>query len=1232
MRLAGTAKAGFYPLPEMMIPPILSTISRMNGERTSKILDPGCGEGVALTGIARGANLLPFGCELHEQRASYAADAVKVIENTTSASVINDDYRNIRTERKSFTVLYLNPPYDFDKESGREEYTWLKAMRPYLAEGGLLIWIVPERILGDRLVQRYLASWFTDLLAYRFVGDTYNAYKQVVIYGTVRKVALRADVTVTRNLRQLATLHADLPEHPTFVKPLFDLSYVEESKKFWFFGMSPNPEAVIAEVKGHGIETRPEYRTYLSPAPKIELDPLTPMKIGHIASTIAAGHINNKELMTDKGRILIKGSVYNEQVVAEISTSSTESTHKTKTVTVHDPRSVITTIDEKGEIGVLKNSSLASFLKDNIIKVTELLKELYPPRYMFKLGKWKKYLKGVNPRRIPNTNRTGLLPAQKHSAAAICQQWEEHDDAILVGQVGTGKTVISVSAAYAQWHKNNNRDHFIVMCPPHLVNKWIREVLATWPDSMAMGIYSVTDVDRFFRTQGPIFGIVKSTAASLGDGWTHRINYFGPMVLDYVDKKTKPYEIVKSSKLYDRMIEDYNESVEGTPERKKVAKQFSFSRITCPTCGKAVTVADRKHKDAFLPVQLSDFKNIKHSCRHCNTPLWQDERKTKGRYPIATYIKRHYRRMIDITIVDEAHQYKGDSDRGEAYARMVAASKKFLIMTGTIYGGKASTLFLLLYRLSAGFREHWTDFTASEKGRIMAKAWETEYGVTEYTSTESDDISSKSTGASRTRTTSREIPGSSPAMLPWLLNRSIFVSLKDMGIALPKFSEHVIEVEMDAQMKLQYDKLYSRLSEELSKRLIRGDRSLLGKYIASLMFWPDAPWRAKEVYLPNEEEPLVSIPGTGQPLGIAPKESQILELIKDEIDNGRNCLLVLGQTNTLDIQPQWKAFLAQHNIHAAILKGTPAKREAWIRKAEKDNVQVIISHPKKVETGLDILSYPTIIWMAPDFSIYTVIQASGRAYRLGQTNDCKVYHFAYTDTIQGQALKLIIAKAAAAKRVNGDTIESDDLADLDKLASSSIENELAKLMRSGVEQKAKMVQINLDYEMVSDGIFTGHFTDCESPTEAKKLFRELAKANHPDKGGQVDGETVKVESLQDLFERANKAFAEESAYTSEESITDDEDPEYVVEDQEPTPVDENTEELNGIKYTWTKARIVHTPAGVVAQVIEKPEVVEVVEVIDVEPNEPERLVFGKSKITVSKRKPAKVNAAQMSLF
>ncbi len=44
----------------------------------------------------------------------------------------------------------------------------------------------------------------------------------------------------------------------------------------------------------------------------------------------------------------------------------------------------------------------------------------------------------------------------------------------------------------------------------------------------------------------------------------------------------------------------------------------------------------------------------------------------------------------------------------------------------------------------------------------------------------------KLSGKERENVRVKELPGSSPAMLPWLINRTVFVSLRDLGYALPK--------------------------------------------------------------------------------------------------------------------------------------------------------------------------------------------------------------------------------------------------------------------------------------------------------------------------------------------------------------------------------------------------------------------------------------------------------------
>ena len=1202
MRLSGQEKGGFYPLPPVMNRYIISTISRNNANSSGKILDPGCGEGVALTDLASKLNYIPYGCELHEDRANTA----KILVGTqfgedAAAHIIQDDMLNINTQRGAFHILYLNPPYDYDKESGREEYRWLKKLRPLLAPGGLLIWIIPERILSDKNVQKYVSAWFDDPVAYRFVNESYELFKQVVFYGIARKTAQRPNPLRLRALRQLAKLGKDLPQHPHFTMPLYELKDIRLPHKFWFRGLIPSIEAVKEELFNHGARTRHDYISSLKPRPLVHLDPLTTMKVGHIASTIAAGHINNELIHASSGDVLIKGSVYAEPIISVSSEQDGKKT-RTKVTTIKDPRSVITTISENGEIQVLRNDKLARFLRSNLAMVTDKIKSLYPPRYRFKLEKWAKHLKGVNRRRIPNTNRIGLLPAQKHATAAVNVQWETRDGAILVGQLGTGKTIMAIAAAYAQYSKNPNRDHFLVMCPPHLVKKWIREIGLTWPQAKAMALVKVKDVDRFFATEGPIFAVLKSTSAAIGSGWSHRFWFSGPMGKKRPKKGERPVYYNMSDK-----VKDAYYAPESDPDFFAKKAWLNKKQIKCPSCWSPITVQDKKNKNAELPASFADFNGKQLFCQKCGHALWQDDRRGKnGRYPLATYIKRHYGRgkMIDVAIIDEAHQYKGESSsRGHAYARIILSSRKYLAMTGTIYGGKVSTLFYLLFRLSKEFRRNWIDATKDNQQRMMRKEWIDEYGVMQVTETSTEDTSSASTGTKSSHRNETEVAGSSPAMLPWLLNRSVFVSLTDMGMALPSYKEIVVEVDMDEDMHIQYNHLYTALSTALAARLIRGDRSMLSKYLYALLFFPDAAFRPKAVYEPNSEEPLVSVPGTGKAVGEHPKEAAILELIQDELANGRKCLLMVEQTSKLDIQPQWQDFLTHNMISSAILRGDPSTREAWIKKQGRLGTQVLISHPRRVETGLDILEYPTIIWMAPNFSIYTVMQASGRAYRLGQSKDCKVYFFAYTNTLQHQALRLVITKAAAAKRVNGDVIASDDLADLDSRASDSIESALCKMIVEGVQTDTHLTEIDLDYEQVADSIFTGHFEECDTKEEAKKLYHKLVKETHPDVA-----ENMKIMSLADQFAKVNEAFAQESSYIGEESIMDDEDPDFIEDQPEPEP---EPEKLNA--HVLIKGKLVPEPPDI----------------------KPERLVFGKSVIKVTKksrRKETKPSVAQLSLF
>jgi len=86
---------------------------------------------------------------------------------------------------------------------------------------------------------------------------------------------------------------------------------------------------------------------------------------------------------------------------------------------------------------------------------------------------------------------------------------------------------------------------------------------------------------------------------------------------------------------------------------------------------------------------------------------------------------------------------------------------------------------------------------------------------------------------------------------------------------------------------------------------------------------------------------------------------------------------------------------------------------------------VVLSHPKLVETGLDLFdkggsyNFPTLIFYQTGYNLFTMRQASRRAWRIGQRKDCKVVFLYYRGTLQARAMALMGKKMEAAQALEG---------------------------------------------------------------------------------------------------------------------------------------------------------------------------------------------------------------------
>ena len=99
------------------------------------------------------------------------------------------------------------------------------------------------------------------------------------------------------------------------------------------------------------------------------------------------------------------------------------------------------------------------------------------------------------------------------------------------------------------------------------------------------------------------------------------------------------------------------------------------------------------------------------------------------------------------------------------------------------------------------------------------------------------------------------------------------------------------------------------------------------------------------------------------------------------------------------------------------------RREEWVAARVQSGLDVLITNPRLVQTGLDLVDFPSIAWVEVDYSVYVLRQASRRSWRIGQRQPVEVTFLAYEGTLQAEALGLVAAKTRASLMVEGELPE-----------------------------------------------------------------------------------------------------------------------------------------------------------------------------------------------------------------
>ncbi|MXZ90482.1 MAG: SWF/SNF helicase family protein [Chloroflexi bacterium] len=372
------------------------------------------------------------------------------------------------------------------------------------------------------------------------------------------------------------------------------------------------------------------------------------------------------------------------------------------------------------------------------------------------------------------------------------------------------------------------------------------------------------------------------------------------------------------------------------------------------------------------------------------------------------------------------HKGRG-SAQGIAAGVLADVIGKSLSLSGTLMGGYSSTLFHLLYRFSPELR---TEFGHSEEGR-----WIDRYGFLEETRSYAGDDDFEDGRTSRRkgfRKTVREKPGLVPAALFHIIGNSVFLKLADVASALPPYDEQVLLSGMDSEadhtgysQRGAYNHVFAELHEALVKALKKGSKRLLATYLQTLLAYPDGCTHGETVFDPTSGKLIVQVPPLSEEK-IYPKEQALVDLVAAERLAGRRVLVYATHTGTRDITGRMDDILTRHGFKVAVMKAdavAPDRREAWVADRVKAGVDVVICHPRLVQTGLDLIDFPTLCWFETDYSVYTMRQASRRSWRIGQRHPVKVIYMAYRGTLQADALKLVAKKLQSSLAVEGELPE-----------------------------------------------------------------------------------------------------------------------------------------------------------------------------------------------------------------
>ncbi|MHB9703878.1 SNF2-related protein [Alcaligenes aquatilis] len=697
---------------------------------------------------------------------------------------------------------------------------------------------------------------------------------------------------------------------------------------------------------------------------------------------------------------------------------------------------------------------------------------------------------------LDNLNRQPF-EAQAHAVHAVVKLLLDHNEpaAVLNADMGTGKTMMAICVAALM---QSTHPRTLIVSPPHLVYKWRREILATVPGAKVWILNGPDTLRKLLalrnalglKTSKPEFFVLGRVRMRMGFHWkpaflTRQVLQDGqrfrfaccPDCMEPIERENADGEMMPLSAeaaalmLADRRCKcSHCDSTLWTLIRagKRIDSMHDLvlgALKQMPTIGdktarKLLSIFGEDLLGGMLDDNVYEFLNLMDESGELvfsDRQAMRMERSLasfefsvgEGGYQATEFIKRYLPRgYFGLLVVDEGHEYKNEgSAQGQAMGVLASQCQKTLLLTGTLMGGYADDLFHLLWRINPT-QMIQDGFKPSRNGSMgsAAMAFMREHGVLKDVYKESTGPSHRTAKGKQMTVRTSKAPGFGPVgIMRYVVPITVFLKLRDIGQnVLPDYDEHFINVPMSQAQDEAYQRMAKHLVYELKKALAQKDNSLLGVVMNTLLAWPECCFRPETVRHPRSKAVLFSQGPVFQESELTPKEQQLLDLCKQEKAQGRKVLVYSIYSGTRDTTARLKSHLEMNGFKVAVLRASvdAARREDWVADQVERGIDVLVTNPELVKTGLDLLEFPTIVFMQSGFNVYTLMQAARRSWRIGQKHPVKVVFLGYSGSSQVECLRLMAKKIAVTQSTSGDMPDCG----LDVLndAGDSIEVQLAK--------------------------------------------------------------------------------------------------------------------------------------------------------------------------------------------